>query len=465
MKVNNWKVLEKELLNLIEKFLRSSANRRGGWNAICLQLNYEHTIILHSTKLSRKYERIVSKVGPGEILSSLRNKDYLNLSEQVQIPIDVPDTHDMSDELELSASEMLEHLSRHGKYGDIYYTQQFERVVANVTLKLRINETLLKFADSSRIHFLYAFADDTPTLVDVYDDRSPSHTPAFPYQDYPDHAKLSKDVELAASKGRKGLQKLIAVLNAGEIDHLENVLDKLCEMGPEAREAVPALIRWLGCCIGSFQGRPEYPAPVAAALVAIDPNGEVSKEGLLEVLHGEDKGAAWEAAVALSSMLDRNPALLGDLEHLIAGDVPGALAIFLNSLFRNPHLAKPLLAEFVELLPSVEKADQINVLRVIGKLGPDATEAVPHIMKLLSDGKYDVAALAGVLKKIGPAARYTLPELQEILKKQPAGWARDNLVDAIAAISGEESPLEANAKVARLRERRRAEKRLRHSTS
>jgi HEAT repeat protein len=96
---------------------------------------------------------------------------------------------------------------------------------------------------------------------------------------------------------------------------------------------------------------------------------------------------------------------------------------------------------WVKALDSPDEAARAHAIHALGALGPDNTETVPVLAKLMLDGptRADRIEAALALTKLAPASRAALPQLGEALAdKEP--WVRMNAAIALAGLGADAKP-------------------------
>ena len=195
--------------------------------------------------------------------------------------------------------------------------------------------------------------------------------------------------------------------------------------------AVPALIKALrnpefGRVPGNDYSR-DFPPQVAFALAAI---GVPAIESLLETISDADDMACFYASTALSLMdcpppSTIVPALLDPLQN---GDKtsPFRFASICSVLERIGEPAKAAVPLLIDLLSDKYyfMPMQRNAAEALGAIGPEASDAVPALIKMLdawsqrwddSSATYVLVSVLDALGDIGPAAQVALPKIREML--------------------------------------------------
>jgi HEAT repeat protein len=229
-------------------------------------------------------------------------------------------------------------------------------------------------------------------------------------------------------EAKEAIPALIAALNDQDADVRRYAADALGEIGPEAKVAVPALIAALNdqdivvrSSAAEALGKigPEAKEVVPALIAALKDQKVLVRSSAVHAL-GKIGPEAKEAAPALSAALNDQDAVV--------------------SLFAAEALGKigPEAKEVVPALIAALKAQGMLVRRhaaeALGKIGPEAKEAIPALSDALKDQNADVRrSAAAALGRIGKEAA---PALIAALKDQNAD-VRRNAAFALGQIGAE----------------------------
>jgi hypothetical protein len=173
----------------------------------------------------------------------------------------------------------------------------------------------------------------------------------------------------------------------------------LGHIGPEAKEAVPALIE-------ALQDE-EWDVRHAAlgALGEIGPEAKEAVPALIKALRDEHPYTRQDAALALGSI--------------------GAEA-------------KEAIPALIEALEDNDEYGRQDAALALGSIGVEAKEAVPALIKALGDEKPCArAAAAWALGSIGAEVKETVPALIEALRDEDS-LVRQNATEALGAITGQD---------------------------
>jgi HEAT repeat protein len=285
---------------------------------------------------------------------------------------------------------------------------------------------------------------------------------------------------------------LIPILDETQPDACREAARTLEAIGPEAKEAIPALKTLL-------EAKDEYTRNVAAsALSKIEP--AAAKESLPEkkpaevppgctpkfgprpatapdaaILYEDKPAAYWlkkledrapsyrmRAIAALGGIAEKDHALIPTIVDCLADsdfDVHCKAADVLHQLgdaafpaladgwkdrrpavaakcweYAADHPRKELVPAMIPFLDDPKQDSCWHAVWALGAVGPEARAAVPQLVGLLQEKRADDAALA--LEKIGPGAREAIPALRTLLQSSE-GNTRRAAADALQAIGAE----------------------------
>ena len=195
-----------------------------------------------------------------------------------------------------------------------------------------------------------------------------------------------------------------------------DVLRALGAIGPDAREAVPVLLRLL------TEAEPKEKREILLCLADIGPGARVAGPDLERLLSAEPDP---EFRLLASCALVRIHGDAGLYRAIFARtwrSLPGrsVLRSYSNRevFVRIGPVCPELVPTALDLLRSFDNiSDHRDVLEMIARHAPAAKEAIPVLVKLL-DGtpwQYPRVALCEALGAFGPSAKDALPRLRELL--------------------------------------------------
>ena len=213
----------------------------------------------------------------------------------------------------------------------------------------------------------------------------------------------------------------------------------LINLGPRAAAAVPRLVALLGVDDKNVVDPPSRLALLA--LPQIDPEG---LECLPAVIHAFESHMNESRAHAAHALAQFGPAARASVPSLMrgflvecetyaddAGDaIHDSIGVALRAIGSNPHFVVPTM---ISVLKNEQMSDRHrNALVALSGYGPAAKPALPQLIRSL-DGPWQTLA-AEVLGRIGPDARDALPALRASLAKKRSGARRSDLLIAILGI-------------------------------
>lgn len=249
--------------------------------------------------------------------------------------------------------------------------------------------------------------------------------PPLPSEDTtrPIPAKIGPEAELAF---KEELQSLISALKDPNVRIRWRAAVALWEMGPAAKEAVPALTQALQdeaisvahAAAEALKRVTEEREPGAASEPSPSTTGgPIEISALIEALGHEDVGAREWAAVALRDLgpaaKDAVPALVAAFKDTSSGIRDWAAAA-LGSIGSE---AKDAVPELAAALKDENRFVRAAAAAALGVMGSVAKGAVPDLVGALKDENANVRwRAATALGEIGPEAREAIPALLAALE-------------------------------------------------
>jgi len=222
----------------------------------------------------------------------------------------------------------------------------------------------------------------------------------------------------ADSVAKACVQALIEGLNSRDKRISHEAAFALMLLGPAAESAIPAL--------SAAVKRSEGASLAIDALHALEAIGDVAIPALLQAMEGESRDVRIQAAGALGRLgfsgkisPDR---WLADLRSLDPEVRSAAAFVLQNTVPDDPKIIPALIG----LLEDTEAYVRQSGADALAVYGPRAKDAVPDLMRMLSQDESSTSAAARALGAIGPAAEAAIPALGRVLSLRPnngAGYA------------------------------------------
>ncbi len=201
----------------------------------------------------------------------------------------------------------------------------------------------------------------------------------------------------------------------------------LGSLGPEAREAGPALI-------GALQDQDEVVRRAAAtSLEQIAPDGAIP--ALVGALGDSDNGVRRVAAIALGRLGARDQDTVAALSGALQDGNVGVRLAAAASLEQMGPAAKDAVPALMQAVQNAEPEVRAAAASALAAIGPEARDAVPALSELLKDEALRPAA-AAALGAIGPEAKAAVPALLELWHGSNAE-AREQAAAALRSIAPE----------------------------
>ncbi|HWG44721.1 MAG TPA: HEAT repeat domain-containing protein [Gemmataceae bacterium] len=225
----------------------------------------------------------------------------------------------------------------------------------------------------------------------------PSILPLLDHADRRVRRSACHALGLLGPSAKDAVPKLAALLKDADEEVRQESLATLGRIGSTARSAAPTLLEW------TRDKNPHVRAAGLKGLQEIFADPKLARPAALDGLEDEDPLVRVRAVILLWRIAPKHADIL-------------------------PHT--------LELLK--QPVGRIELLTLLGQLGPSAARAVPVLTKLLADHDFQVRRQAiQALGQMGRAARSAAPALTELLR--PADFAtRQTIVMALRAIGGDE---------------------------
>jgi HEAT repeat protein len=193
--------------------------------------------------------------------------------------------------------------------------------------------------------------------------------------------------------------------------------DALAELGPEAKDAVPLLIKAL-----QDDKNIGLRVAVAKALWRVGSEAKDAVPALADALRDDNIGLRVTVANALGGIgpeaKDAVPALTDALRDKNIGLRVAAA----KALWRVGSEAKDAVPALADALRDDNIGLRVTVANALGSIGPEAKDAVPALADALRDKNIGLRVTAtSALGSIGPGAREAVPDLRIALRGQNVG--------------------------------------------
>jgi HEAT repeat protein len=216
---------------------------------------------------------------------------------------------------------------------------------------------------------------------------------------FPDGAKIRAARPRRGGGGemeRADVADLIKSLGDADAAVRMKAIDALGRIGPDAKQAAPALLPFLGDPSAEMRGR------AVVALGEIGPDAKESIPGLIKALGDTDASVRKCAVLALYGI--------------------------------GPE-SKDAVAALVKSLEDTDLTVRMNAALALGRMGPGAKDAVPALVKTLGQKEAGLRAVAAdALGGIGPEAKGAVGELERLAEKDPQEFVRQYAHDALGKI-------------------------------
>ena len=219
----------------------------------------------------------------------------------------------------------------------------------------------------------------------------------------------------------KPIADWLETLKQPESEARLEALRAIQELGPEAEEAVPALVDTLG------DGDVEIRAAAAEALGAIGPGAKAGIPALIEAL--TDRGVVIRAEEGLekwvpvwylvgSCLGQIGPVALPDLIDLLDSEHPQKYGGAAQAIHVIGPEAKEAVEPLLNMLAKDEPFPRRAALCALMGIGPEAKAAVPALTEALTHEDFHTQYWAcRALREIGPEAKTAAPVLVKLLRE------------------------------------------------
>ena len=244
-----------------------------------------------------------------------------------------------------------------------------------------------------------------------------------------DPSKSDRIMNLLARVGRDAVPAISEML-----DHSDDTVKRLAvvtltRIGPEANEAIPALLRLFERSMANLMLR----QPLIEALPTIGSGRDDVAQALMAALRTSDPSLRADAVLQLTKLADRDVFWLKVLSERLSDADPIVRYNAASALARIAPASKDLVSTLLELVERHAELRQGSIF-LLGSLGPRASTAVPPLCKWLKEGDYYVQwAAVHALGEIGRGSNLAVSALLTSIREGDPR-IRASAVDALGEI-------------------------------
>jgi HEAT repeat protein len=227
--------------------------------------------------------------------------------------------------------------------------------------------------------------------------------------DQNEYARTAAAVYLGSvgPEAKPAVPALIRVLSDRRFTVRGGSATALGKIGAEAKDAIPAILHAPG---PAGPGATTFAIPAAAI-------GPAAVPALIEGLGDPDDGPRWTAAEALGRIGPRAQAAVPALTRMSTSANLTDRVIAATALWRiaRDNRVVPLLVEAARPADGRDLGNRYAALDALAEIGPAAAEAVPALIKQLAvENDINAYKVVDALGKIGPAAGAAIEPLERI---------------------------------------------------
>lgn len=230
--------------------------------------------------------------------------------------------------------------------------------------------------------------------------------------------------------GQDGVNEHIAALGHDDAAQRIAAAKALRDMGPEASSAVPALMQGLRD-VRFGQGSERVAESCAAALAAIGPD---AYPAVVNALRSDDPATFIGATVAISKMENPPDTALTQLLRLAGAwseEASRARQQAFASVKALPAFGRragPVFPVLMKMLESKSFHDHVAACEVLAAMGPEATKAVPRLLKMIDNERATVSSRGHALLAVGRIGPVPDHDVVAVVTRSCTAWA-DSLRD------------------------------------
>jgi HEAT repeat protein len=241
---------------------------------------------------------------------------------------------------------------------------------------------------------------------------------------------LALALPCAAQENTRSVAELVEMLGSSEKFTRREAAYQLSKIGPDAKEAVPALIKaledpeqqvWFGAVTALSLIGPEAKEAVPALIKGLDNRGRGRRDSALQVWY--------RSAFALGKI---GPAAIPELLEALSQPSTSVRSGAALALGFMEAQAKDAIAPLIHALGDPGEDVRQRAAEALGAIGPDA---LPGLQKALADSSPEVrTGAAFALHELGDAAKPASERLAELLKKEEDPKVAAQCIDALSRI-------------------------------
>jgi HEAT repeat protein len=268
----------------------------------------------------------------------------------------------------------------------------------------------------------------TAALIDALEDRATYHgaaeTGPGPY--FPPTVCRDAAVALGQLRAKEAVVPLAQVLGDCDPGTGAAVADALFQIGPEAKAAVPALVKAVE------HDNDQFRFAAIRALGSIGPDADAAVPALARLLESQKKYNRILAAGALGEI---GPAAKTAIPLLLAGRTDQYNSLHFDNALAG--IGRPLLPHLIRDLQSGQPEAQLRAAQLIWHMGPDAAATAPALARALRECDAETRApLVTALDRLGPRARPAVDAIRHLLRDEDK-WVRYRAASALVGIDSD----------------------------
>jgi HEAT repeat protein len=228
--------------------------------------------------------------------------------------------------------------------------------------------------------------------------------------------------------GPEGAEPLIKAMDHENVNIRSQVVMSIGQMGPGAKAAVPKLAEL------AKGGDANLRNNAINALVQLGLDGRAAAPALVENLKNPNQYIVTQSLQALRNMQVDSKTVVPALEELLKSTTPYQRVMTADAIVSLDRENKAVVPVLIELVS--DKQWWAQATQALGKMGPNAKEAVPDLVKLLKTPPTPFARtqILIALGQIGPDAMAAVPDLLDLIKAEKDLNVRNAALNALKAM-------------------------------